>query len=829
MLYDPSLPKGWTRKLSQRKIGASAGKYDVYLYRYELKEFHVPLVENDFQTKNLPYFIINVWCITVKFVFLADYYILSSSPSGKKFRSRTELAGFFDKTKSDMNAEDFDFTVNGKDNGKKVRSTPRRKTLPLKQTPKGSRGNSNGKNSASKVKNTKRKRNVNDDEGDTNPTKKSKPAKTSVATKLVVKLPFSAGARKTTRRNSERKATDEKTGDGAEAGQKKKSSSGEKVEKISSPPSKQQTESPAKGKATTPGRGRPRKNPLPPDKELLGKKAQTAAKVAARKKPAIQRNSARKETPVKPSPKKLKAKPARDSPRKRIAPAAKSTPKKGVTSAVIDRAKKGTTPVAKDTLRKTARIIKSPIKDGMVETNPVNILGTGARKRGRPPKLKNEDPVASADQPGNAKKGIVKKRKLSQSSAKVEDPTPKQAKSAKTKSEKPGKGKKIQKLRETKRTPAKNKLSKKKLIGKPSPRRSMKFSESNTQVIQDNLLVPLPELPEPFLSDSSNTETSGSESMQAGEHSLGSSMTQGSSLSESYPVLTGAMQTKAGIVHLDHSYATACLTNVKQQKVVHAQKVDVKSMPAPVVAQITPKTKKVVATARKRSISETIVPKQTVVKLNRSPQSPIKPPATSKILYTMNPQQVPKTLPQQIFATPSNPAPPAPPSSPRSLILPQTLAAVQAGSKSPGIQPKVITLPPGKGPTTQAIITLPGGGQFLAQSPTKLGDGGNVITLPINAQGVITQPNVVTVPVKGTRAPIAQNPNVITMPMGSMSPISPSNLTAIQLGTAAPKGARRISFSVGVPPKASSEKEESSKAVKKSSACPSTSPKQRSA
>lgn len=69
MLYDKNLPDGWSRSVVQRLAGKSAGKYDVYLY----------------------------------------------SPSGKKFRSKTELAVFFrENDMNDINAEDFDFTVRGK-------------------------------------------------------------------------------------------------------------------------------------------------------------------------------------------------------------------------------------------------------------------------------------------------------------------------------------------------------------------------------------------------------------------------------------------------------------------------------------------------------------------------------------------------------------------------------------------------------------------------------------------------------------------------------------------------------------------------------------------
>ncbi|XP_062617692.1 dentin sialophosphoprotein-like isoform X2 [Saccostrea cucullata] len=69
MLYDKQLPAGWTRKVVQRLSGKSAGKYDVYIY----------------------------------------------SPSGRKLRSKTDLARYLEEEGiTDLSADDFDFTVRGK-------------------------------------------------------------------------------------------------------------------------------------------------------------------------------------------------------------------------------------------------------------------------------------------------------------------------------------------------------------------------------------------------------------------------------------------------------------------------------------------------------------------------------------------------------------------------------------------------------------------------------------------------------------------------------------------------------------------------------------------
>ncbi|OWF54242.1 uncharacterized protein LOC110445386 [Mizuhopecten yessoensis] len=68
MLHDKNLPEGWSRRVVQRLNGKSAGKYDVYLY----------------------------------------------SPSGKKMRSKTELATYVAEKQLELDVEAFDFTVRGK-------------------------------------------------------------------------------------------------------------------------------------------------------------------------------------------------------------------------------------------------------------------------------------------------------------------------------------------------------------------------------------------------------------------------------------------------------------------------------------------------------------------------------------------------------------------------------------------------------------------------------------------------------------------------------------------------------------------------------------------
>merc|ERR1719458_1362237 len=65
------LPHGWRRKVSQRKSGASAGRYEVFII----------------------------------------------GPTHKRFRSRNELKSFFEKTgENTLNPDDFDFSTFGRNN-----------------------------------------------------------------------------------------------------------------------------------------------------------------------------------------------------------------------------------------------------------------------------------------------------------------------------------------------------------------------------------------------------------------------------------------------------------------------------------------------------------------------------------------------------------------------------------------------------------------------------------------------------------------------------------------------------------------------------------------
>ena len=79
LFEDTTLPRGWYRKVSQRKSGASAGRYDVFII----------------------------------------------GPSGKRFRSRNEIKTFLEKTgETTLNPDDFDFSTHGRNNPKKMHLVP---------------------------------------------------------------------------------------------------------------------------------------------------------------------------------------------------------------------------------------------------------------------------------------------------------------------------------------------------------------------------------------------------------------------------------------------------------------------------------------------------------------------------------------------------------------------------------------------------------------------------------------------------------------------------------------------------------------------------------
>merc|ERR1712228_943021 len=81
LYLDTRLPQGWHRKVSQRKSGASAGRYEVFII----------------------------------------------GPTGKRFRSRNEMRAFFDKTSNDSNIDpdDFDFSIFGSNNITSGRAPPK--------------------------------------------------------------------------------------------------------------------------------------------------------------------------------------------------------------------------------------------------------------------------------------------------------------------------------------------------------------------------------------------------------------------------------------------------------------------------------------------------------------------------------------------------------------------------------------------------------------------------------------------------------------------------------------------------------------------------------
>ena len=86
LYLDTRLPQGWHRKVSQRKSGASAGRYEVFII----------------------------------------------GPTGKRFRSRNEMRAFFDKTSNDSNIDpdDFDFSIFGSNNITSGRPPPKTQNGP---------------------------------------------------------------------------------------------------------------------------------------------------------------------------------------------------------------------------------------------------------------------------------------------------------------------------------------------------------------------------------------------------------------------------------------------------------------------------------------------------------------------------------------------------------------------------------------------------------------------------------------------------------------------------------------------------------------------------
>lgn len=150
MFVDPTLPDGWSREVKQRKEGRSAGKYDVYIF----------------------------------------------SPTGKRFRSRTELERYVEDTGLEVDPQQIDFTVRGKKAGGDGKPKPvKKKVKPAVTLTMKDKTKTDKKNFPSPKKELK-------------PLKVS-PKKTSktLAQKLVVKMKFAAPFKITKADNGSKKRT----------------------------------------------------------------------------------------------------------------------------------------------------------------------------------------------------------------------------------------------------------------------------------------------------------------------------------------------------------------------------------------------------------------------------------------------------------------------------------------------------------------------------------------------------------------------------------------------------------------------------------------------
>lgn len=140
LMDDSRLPPGWYRQVTQRKIGASAGKYDVYIH----------------------------------------------SPYKKKFRSRQEIARYAEKHNLDLNIEDFDFSVHGNQSPKKGPKKGKKSVTPKKAKVSVSQTKASQTKAAGSPKKSKTPK------GDAKSIEKKKKQKESAtfAQKLVVKMAF---------------------------------------------------------------------------------------------------------------------------------------------------------------------------------------------------------------------------------------------------------------------------------------------------------------------------------------------------------------------------------------------------------------------------------------------------------------------------------------------------------------------------------------------------------------------------------------------------------------------------------------------------------------